>query len=179
MTRNIQIVILCEDSQHESFARRFLKTQGFSTRRIRVEKSSSGSAEQFVRNRFPKELAAYRAKKHQVGQALIVLIDGDNKGVASRLAELASACKDEPVSSRQKDERVALFVPSWNIETWFAYLDGTTVDEGRDNYPRLPRERECQRHVDALDAMCQQGQLRQPVPDSLKMACDEYRERLK
>ena len=71
-----------------------------------------------------------------------------------------------------------VFIPTWNIETWFAYLDGATVDEARSDYPRLTRERECQRHVDALTGMCRAGALRQPSPPSLGRACDEYRTRL-
>jgi hypothetical protein len=49
--RRVKIVLLCEDSQHEAFARRFLGGMGWNTREIRVEKSPSagGSAEQWVR----------------------------------------------------------------------------------------------------------------------------------
>lgn len=79
---------------------------------------------------------------------------------------------------RTRSERVALLVLTWNIETWFAYLDGATVDEARGNYPRLPRERECQRHVDALVEMCRGGALRPPSPDSLNLACIEYHRRI-
>jgi len=57
-SRRVQIVLLCEDSQHEAFVRRFLVGMGWETRGMRVEKSPSagGSAEQWVRIRFPKEL---------------------------------------------------------------------------------------------------------------------------
>jgi len=39
--RRVMIVLLCEDSQHESFVRRFLKTMGWDTRQLRVEKAPS------------------------------------------------------------------------------------------------------------------------------------------
>ena len=71
-----------------------------------------------------------------------------------------------------------MFIPTWNIETWFAYLDGGAVDEARSDYPRLPRERDCQRHVTVLADMCRAGALRQPCPPSLDRTCDEYRVRL-
>lgn len=179
MARNVQLVLLCEDTQQEAFARRFLNKAGWSTRRMRVERGQSGSAEQFVRERYPMELGAYRSKAHQVDQALIVLIDGDNRGVAGRLDQLAAACRGENVEPRKEAERVAVFVPTWNIEAWFAYLDGTNIDEAQGNYPRLDRARECQRHVNALHEMCQQGSLRQPTPPSFDAACKEYGERLK
>ena len=180
MSRNVQLVMICEDRQHEVFARRFLDRAGWSTRRLRVEMAppGRGSAEQFVRERFPVELLAYRSKHHQVGQAVIVLLDGDDQGVAARLRQLAGACESRGVQPRQGDERVGLFVPTWNIETWLAYLDGKTVDENRDDYPRLDRPRDCQRHVDCLHDMCKQGALRRPSPPSLDAACKEYRQRL-
>ena len=53
--RRVQIVILCEDNQHEAFIRRFLKGMGWNNREFRVEKSPSaeGAAEQYVKDRFP------------------------------------------------------------------------------------------------------------------------------
>ncbi len=180
MSRNVQLVLICEDQQHEVFARRLLHRAGWDKRRLRVEKAppGRGSAEQFVRERFPVELAAYRSKRHQLGQAVIVLLDGDDQGVAARLRRLAEACQSQGLPPRQDGERVAFFVPTWNIETWLAYLNDETVDENRHDYPRLARPRDCQRHVDCLHDMCRQGALRQPSPPSLDAACKEYGQRL-
>jgi len=179
MSRNVQLVILCEDTQHEAFVRRFLRKKGWSTRRLRVEKAPGGhgSGEQFVRERFPRELQEFRKKRH-IAQALIVMIDGDASGVHARLEALMNACSAHGVDTRQDDESVAVFVPTWCIETWFAYLDGETVGETRNNYPRLGRERECQHHVDILAGMCAAGQLREPAPPSLQAACYEFNERI-
>lgn len=145
---------------------------------MRVEKAPGGrgAGEQFVRERFPLELKAHRSRP--VSQALVVLIDGDDAGNIARLHQLDQACRDAGITERTDDERVAVFVPSRNIETWLAYLDGEKVEEERSNYPRLPRERECQRHVDALVRMCRAGELREPSPPSLTVACNEYRARL-
>jgi len=180
MSRNVQLVLLCEDSRHETFARRFLKRAGWSTRRLRVEPLSQGrgSAEQRVRERFPIELSSYRSTRRYVDQALIVVVDGDNRGVSGRLRQLAEACQSKGVPPRKDAERVAVFVPTWNIETWLAYLDGESVDESRGDYPELARPRDCQRHVDRLHQMCEQGELRKPSPPSLEAACAEYRARL-
>jgi len=176
--RNVQLVVLCEDTQQESFVRRFLKKTGWSTRRLRVEKSPGGSAEQFVRERFPIELEAYRKKRGQVGQAVVVMIDGDNRGVKARLLELETACQAKNIQSRQPEDNVAIFIPTWNIETWFAYLVGQEVDEDKSDYPKLKHERDCSRHVNSLTDMCNLGQLRIPAPPSLQTACTEYKERL-
>lgn len=178
MSRRAQLVLLCEDKQHEAFARRFLKAMGWETRAMRVEKAPGGrgAGEQFVRERFSLELKAHRSRP--VSQALVVVIDGDQQGVAERLHQLNQVCRDAGVAERADEERVAIIVPTWNIETWLAYLDGEPVEESRPDHPRLFRERDCQRHVEALVRMCKAGQLREPAPPSLEAACVEYRKRL-
>ena len=179
MNRRAQLVLLCEDAQHEAFARRFLSVIGWETRAIRVEKAPAGggAAEQFVRRRFPVEVRAHRSRP--VSQALVVVMDGDSAGVAVRLRQLSDACADAGVEWRTDDEKIALFIPTWNIETWLAYLGGERVNEDRSDYPRLARERECRDHVQILLEMCRAGRLREPSPSSLRSACDEYQGRLK
>jgi len=175
MSRSVNTVILCEDRQHEAFARRFLERIGKGHRVMRVEISPKGrgSGEQFVRERFAKELAFYRARQHRVEQALVVMIDADNRTVATRVHQAEEAAKEGGQEQRRARERVAIFVPARSIETWLAYLDGQMVDE-KANYPRLERERDCQRHVDCLHRMCQSRALRLPAPPSLEAACTEY-----
>ena len=73
------------------------------------------------------------------------MMDGDADGPAARLQQLGKACRDAGIAERTAEERVALFIPTWNIETWLAYLDGEPVQEGNSGYPRLAAERECQR----------------------------------
>ena len=180
VSRNVQLVLLCEDRQQEVFARRFLQKAGWSTRRLRVELGppGRGSAEQFVRERFPTELAAHRSNRHRVAEALIDRLDGDDKGVEARLSELDAACQSGGIDPRRQGERVAVFIPTWRIETWLAYLSGSAVDESRGDYPRLSRPRDCQQHVNQLHEMCQRGALREPAPPSLIAACEEYQSRL-
>ena len=179
MSRKVQVVILCEDTQHESFLLRFLERMGWPRRGMRVEKAppGEGSAEQFIRKRFPLELEAHRSRP--VRQALVVMWDGDNQGLAARLRTLDQACTDHQINPRAANERVAVFVPTWNLESWLAYLDGETIDEGRSNYPRLSRPRECRQQVEVLAEMCDRNKLRNPAPDSLERACLEYGTRLR
>jgi len=176
--RRVQLVLLCEDSQHEAFSRRFLSAAGWETRAMRVEKAPAGrgAGEQFVRLQFPKELRAHRSRPAR--QALVIMVDGNSVGVEGRARELGQACRDADVPEREADEAVAVFVPTWNIETWLAYLDGADVDEGRGDYPKLDRERDCQRHVNVLTETCKTGALREPSPPPLQAACVEYAARL-
>ena len=102
------------------------------------------------------------------------MVDGDQAGVDDRLADLDAACREQGIPIRQPAEDVFVFVPTWRIESWFAYLDGDAIDEERRDYPRLRRESDCQRHVDTLTRMCREGRLREPAPPSLSAACAEY-----
>lgn len=182
MTRKrVTYVLVCEDQQQETFARRFLRGTGLVTNhhQVRVERSprGRGAADRFVQETYVTELAAGR--RTHVATTLIVLADGDAAGVKGRLRRLDEACDRQGVSARTRGERVAVFIPTWNIETWLAYLDGQTVEEGRKDYPRLARPRDCGRHVGVLVEMCRRGELRLPAPESLVAACKEYDERVR
>jgi hypothetical protein len=150
--------------------------RGWTRKQIRIERGTpgAGAGEQHVRSRFPVELSEIR--RDSVHRALIVMIDGDLIGHDERLRQLESACIAAGVPPRRSVDRAAVLVPTRTIETWFRYLDGHEVDE-RSEYPKLPRQRDCQRHVNELAAMCGSG-LRQPAPPSLQVACDEFRARI-
>jgi hypothetical protein len=174
--RRVRVVVLCEALQDATFAGRFLRKRGWTPNQIRIERGApgSGAGEQYVRNRFPTELGAVR--RDSVHRALIVMIDGDTIGREERLRQLETACTAAGVPPRRSEDRVAVLVPTRNIETWFQYLDGHEADE-RWEYPKLSRQRDCQRHVDELAVMCG-SDLRQPAPPSLRAACDEFRTRI-
>ena len=179
--KRVTYVLVCEDQQHETFARRFLKQVGLvqNDYQVRVVRSprGRGAADQFVELKYVTELRAFRTT--HVTTTLVVLTDGDAIGVDERMRRLDNACRQEGVEPRSPAENVAVFVPTWNIETWLAYLDGETVDEGRKNYARLPRPSDCDKHVRILARMCERRELREPAPESLKTACREYEEGLR
>ena len=174
-------VVLCEDEQHEVFLSRFLEEMKLSSgrrdRRIKRANPGAGAADQFVRTQYVKELKDLR--KSHVNTALVVMVDGDRNGTRKRIQQLDHECKSQSVGVRSREEKVAIFVPTWCIETWFAYLDGRDVDEGEKKYPRLKRPRDCSRHVKKLAKMCRSTELRRPAPESLEAACREYNQRLK
>lgn len=174
--RRVQYVLVCEDKQHEAFARRFLKAMGLLRDhyqlRVKLSPGGRGAADRFVQEKYVTELEASR--RTHVATTLLVLTDGDAVGVNGRLRRLDEACKRQGVATRSPEDRATVFVPTWNIETWFAYLDDETVDESRKDYHRLPRPRDCRRHVGVLVEMCRSGELRLPAPRSLRSACKEY-----
>ena len=176
MSRSVRVVLLCEDRQHETFVKQFLLRDGWNVRNIRpvISPHGRGSAEQFVRERFPIELQAVRAKRGE-RVWLIVMIDGDDQGVSARRASLDDACTARGIAAVGHSENVLICVPTWSIETWFAFLAGEDVDETRRDYPRLPRVRHCQRHVDELSERCRQDRQSTQLPPSLEDACVQYR----
>lgn len=153
---------------------------GWKGRHLRFKSSplAKGSAEQFVREEFPKEIEAYRRNRNRVGCELVAMLDGDADGVDARFRALDEACNQASVSPRDNADHVAVFVPTWDIETWLVYLSGETVDEAKRNYPRLERPRDCRPHVESLVKMCRERRLREPAPSSLMSACQEYRTRI-
>ena len=178
--RRVKIVLLCEDSQHEAFTRRFLKGMGWNTREIRVEKSPSplGSAEQWVREKFPDELSVYRQRRQRAASALIAMIDADNRGVQDRINEFERACDSMQIAFRAADEAVAIAIPKRNIETWIHFLSGESVNE-ENVYPKLNRERGCKPAVDRLVQLCRSTGLTPDAPQALAAACDEYNTRIR
>lgn len=173
----VHTVIVCEDLQHEVFVRRFLRDRGWGTRQIRAQKApaGSGSAEQWVRQRLPSELRAYRDRSSRATTNLIVVMDADTGTVEQHTRELQQACRDAGLEPPAAGERVLFVIPRRNIETWLAYLRGEAVDE-QTAYPKYQEQSDCKKDVDALSEMCRgQRPLSQGVPLSLLTVCDEYK----
>lgn len=171
----VTIVLLCEDMQTESFVYNFLKHRNFKHHDFTflcASRASKGSAEQWVRKKYPRQLKAIRSKRNAY---LIVVIDADAGTIDDRRRELATACREEGISPRAKtDFNVLHIIPRRNIETWLAYLDGRDVDEST-VYPKLEHQRNCRKHAESLYNMCHKNQtLREPAPPSLREACNEY-----
>ncbi len=169
----VKILILCEDKQTDTFVRRFLKHRNFRNHDFRTFPLPGGkqSGEQFVRERYPKELKAIRSKQNSY---LVVVTDADGGLTEGRRRQLDEACDKNGIPRRSESDPVLMFIPRWSIETWFAYLDGNDVKEN-ERYPKLGRERDCERHARQLHIMCHEEQkLREPAPPSLLEACEEY-----
>lgn len=171
---SIKVTLLCEDKQTESFARRFLFHRGFDHRDILALPLPHGkqSGEQWVRCQYPRQLKAIRSRR---GVLLVVIADADSLTVKARKDELNQECKKQEVQVRTSKDPVIMAIPRRNIETWFAYLDGTEVDE-KTTYPRLNRIGDCHKHAKVLYQMCHERQeLAEPAPPALREACEEYR----
>ena len=171
---SVEIVLLCEDQNTNTFVRRFLRGRHFTGRDIRTLPLPHGSqsGEQWVRQRYPTELKAIRSRQ---GAYLIVVIDADRHTTQQRRDQLDEECKAQEVPQREDGDPVILLVPRRNIETWFAYLAGESVDETGDYSARRFKDPP-RRFAEELYRMCHETQrLREPVPASLAESCQEYR----
>jgi hypothetical protein len=133
MPRPSQIILLVEDDRHQQFLFRYLRRVGLGIHAIRIVKSPSGagSAEQWVRERFPIEVEACRTRQAQT--KLIILIDADKYTVQQRIQQLDQTLQQAgmaPIDNGAED--IARLVPKRNIETWILNLNDVVVDEDAD-----------------------------------------------
>ena len=170
---SVRIVLLCEDAATNTFVRRFLRRRQFKARDIRTLPIPHGSqsGEQWVRQKYPSELKAIRSRQNAF---LIVVIDADTHTTQARRSQLDDECNAEQVPARKPADPVIIIVPRRNIETWFAYLDGISVEETVD-YSAY-KSKDPRPFAEELYRMCHEyQQLRPPVPPSLSESCQEYR----
>ena len=119
-----RVRLLCEDRRTDRFLRALCKRFDLWVLESDVAPEGRGDASLWVRKHYASSVKKLRARRHQRNLGLIVAIDGDNKGVHSRKAELAAELVTAGVSPRDDIEAIALFVPTWSIETWLAPLCG-------------------------------------------------------
>jgi hypothetical protein len=139
MRRRTQLVVLCEDALQERFFRRLCGELRF-LRQVRfvLAPPGAGSAEQWVRSRYPLEMRAYRRQANHLTNGLLVSVDGDRLGVDARKSQLDSALAEDGQDVRRPDDRVAIFVPTWSIETWLLWLCGIEPIDEHTPYKRDP-----------------------------------------
>ena len=176
MSRSVDVIIVCEDQQQDSFVRRYLAKRGFHKKRFRVRKypGGQGSGEQFVREQFVLEVEQYRQKSSYSsgGVILIATIDADSYTVSERIEQLNGHLEAQNLVRIQPDEQIAVFVPKRNIETWLEYAHDQTVDEDT-VYPKRRQPGSCQQEVDLyVNDICPGG-ISANAPSSLRHACRE------
>lgn len=129
------VIVLGEDAHHQRFVRHFLYQVGFQKHDLRFEPISGGkgSAEQWVRERYPRSVKAFRARSAKARTALVVAIDVDpNSDVQRRVKQLDDSLQAATMPGRAPGEQIVHLIPKLNIETWIVCLNGQPVDEETD-----------------------------------------------
>lgn len=134
MSKPSWVFVIVEDAHHEMLVYRYLIRCGIGNREFRIEVSPSGqgSAEQWVRTRFVREMNAYRSRQARAATALIAMIDADTLRVQDRMRELDQALTESGKERVNAVERVARLIPKRNVETWLLCLNGHDADEETD-----------------------------------------------
>ena len=168
-----QVIVLCEDKSHWHFIRRFLQARGVKRFCLVSFQPGRGSKEQHVRERFATEVKAYRSKASHGDVALVVMVDADRYGVEKRKRQLATSLADAGQAPRGAKERIGVFVPNRNVQTWFAFLDRNKADEEVDWKPRY-RDAAPTTYAERLADACRAPGALPNAPPSLRDACDEW-----
>lgn len=170
--RYSEVVVLCEDSTHLNFVRRYLIQRGIERRRVRgkVAPSGRGAGSQYVLKGYPKEVNAIRSKPH-LRAGLVAIIDADALSIKERLGQLEKLLVEDGQTGRGETERIAVLSPKRNIETWIFHLLGNAVDEEA-GYKNRVSSSDLKPSVAAFKEICPQKSAEISVP-SLRYACEE------
>jgi hypothetical protein len=184
-----EVTILCEDIDQERFIRQYLICRGLDDRKIkdfgnpkgRVIENNNASIVKY----YPALMKSYRRTRKYRNIAVVVMIDADEDSLDDRMRSLNIAL-DETAGNlnrdpRLRDEKVAIFVPARNIETWFYYInnnmEGQECNENTDYKDKKMSAEErielAKRAAKKLATeICPQGVDRITLP-SLRYACTE------
>ena len=135
-TPRIRLKILCEDAAQRAFAYALCERHGISRRDITMlaAPSGQGSGKNWVIKKYaaPSDglVRTTRSKNFQPQLGWLAIVDGDAEGAPMRLRELEEELRRAGLQPRSASEPLAIFVPTWSIETWLLWLWGDDdVDE--------------------------------------------------
>ena len=117
-----RVQVWCEDRRQEQFVRSLLDRIGFDRRRVYFSTAprGAGAASQWVIARYSGEVSTkVRATRNQANLGFLVIVDGDDQGLDGRKQSLCG----EP-DGRKAADRIAIWVPTWSVETWILWLCG-------------------------------------------------------
>jgi hypothetical protein len=124
-----EVTILCEDIDQERFIREYLICRGLDDRKIKDFGNPKGKTiknnNALILKHYPDIIKSHRRRKYR-NIAVVVMIDADEDSVSDKMRSLHKKI-DEAAGNLNKDtrlpnEKVAIFVPARNMETWFYYI---------------------------------------------------------
>ena len=174
MSNKAQVFILCEDTVHYHFARKYFELLGFNSRKITGKYNpkgrSVGSGAVYVIDNYEKEIKAFHSKNY-LDYVLVVIIDDDTKDNIRHIYQ-----KYVPLLN----ETILIFSPARNIESWFYYIEtGNFHVENEDEQGKIADYKSQYKNSKPTDfakklknEICING-LPENAPASLRCACDE------
>jgi hypothetical protein len=131
LPRRFRCELVCEDIAQEQFFRPILE-RVFGRGHIRVAPRRPNGGFTFVLAQAPKSAANGRLLRKEA-VVLLIAVDGDVGGLQGRLEQLWKVFKAHGLGSEAIKERIAVCVPTRNIQTWTLWLQGRrNLDEATD-----------------------------------------------
>lgn len=141
MPHKLRYYLLCEDEGHEQLFRPILAGKRSGGCRVHVEPRRKGKEGgfTFVLTRL-KVAVAFLRRRAGEAVGLLVAMDADEIGFQRRYEDIKKALRKEGLDGKDL-ERVAICIPSRNVETWKLWLCGfRDLDEHKDFKKRFERE---------------------------------------
>lgn len=129
------IYVLVEDQRHRQFVYRYLARAGYDSRQMTIElaPSGKGSAEQWVRENFARQVGKCRSRNSRARTVMLLLLDVDVERLPVRLGALNEALiQSGQAQIDELSDPIARLLPKRNIETWILCLNSGAVDEVKD-----------------------------------------------
>ncbi len=180
--RGYRITVLCEDKPQYDFIKAYAKLLG-ATKINRLPAAYNNAT---VLNHYPTAVKDYRRFASE-NIILLVMIDADEKTIQERLKEFDEKLDSEKARlnqpTRLDNEKILLFVPIRNIESWFYYIETqaehieTKTDSSGKliSYKNQSINQDISKLVNRLkDDICLNG-LPDNTPSSLHHACNELK----
>ena len=179
--KGYRITVLCEDIAQYDFICTYAKLLGADYRKM-TQLSAHNNAT--VLKHYPNAVKSYRRYATQK-IILVVMIDADEKTIQERMRELDEKLDIEKYKlnqdTRLNNDKILIFAPIRNIESWFYYIDTKNINGEtlKDNDGKIISYKNQYPNADASglakklkEEICLNG-LPENAPSSLHHACNE------
>lgn len=123
-----RITVLCEDKNQWDFIYAYAKLLGADT----INRLPGVYNNATVLKHYSNAACSHRPRSTYQKIVLVVMIDADEKTIKERLREFDEKLDFEKFqlnkNTRSDDEKILLFVPIRNIESWFHYIQTSDFD---------------------------------------------------
>jgi hypothetical protein len=136
--KGYRITVLCEDIAQYDFIFAYANLLGANNRITRLSAYNNDTVLKF----YSKAVISYRKYANQ-NIVLAVMIDADEKTVSERLRSFDRELDEEKYrlnqSTRLDNEKILIFSPIRNIESWFYYIDTKNIngETAKDNTGKI------------------------------------------
>jgi len=179
--KGYRITVLCEDMAQYDFLSSYVKGLGAENRKIFKLPAYNNAT---VLKHYPNAVKDYRRYANE-NIVLMVMIDADEKTIQERLKEFDEKLDIEKArlnqSTRLNNEKILLFTPIRNIESWFHYIqtNADDVETKTDGSGKIISHKNQYKNQDISEfakklkeQICLNG-LPENAPSSLHHACGE------